>query len=88
MESISSVIYVNPYGPIAVLIYVIILTINIALLIRYPSIKTKIGYILVIAGVFEIVASMAMQFQWTFVIGLATIVCGIVLPTAWTRQAS
>ena len=73
------VIYEYPYKLVLGPSLVIFLAINLALLLKYPSLKSKISGILILIGLAEALATMSLAFLWGFIIGLATLIIGILI---------
>ena len=71
------VIYEYPYKLVLGPFLVILLAINLALLMKYPSLKSKISGVLILIGLAEALATMSLAFLWGFIIGLATLIIGI-----------
>ena len=71
--------YQYPYKFILGPALIIILAVIIALLVKYPSSKKKIGGVLVLAGICEALATLLLAFVLGIFIGIATIIPGIII---------
>ena len=58
---------------------IIILAALIGLLVKYPSSKNTVGGILFLFGFMEILVTLPLAFLWGFLVGLATLIFGIVI---------
>jgi hypothetical protein len=68
-----------PYSLILGPALIIVLAIALALLVKYPSSRGKIGAFLVLLGIAEVYTALHMAFYLGFFIGLGTVFVGIVV---------
>jgi hypothetical protein len=67
---------------------VIILALGLFFLIKYPSARKEIGGILSFAGLMEMLGTLFLAFLWGFLIGLATLIFGIMLAiSSWLIES-
>lgn len=79
MTTLMLVAYQYPYKFILGPALIIVLAVIMALLVKYPSSKKKIGGVLVLVGICETLATLPIAFLWGFFIGIATIIVGIII---------
>jgi hypothetical protein len=73
------VAYNYPYKLVLGPALVMFLVITLALLLKYPSLKSKLSVFLIATGLVELAATMSVAFIWGFFIGVATSAIGVLI---------
>ncbi len=82
MLAIAAVAYVYPFKLYVGPALVITLAVSLALLVRFPALKGKVGATLIVLGVIEAYGTFSLAFLEGFIVALCTLIAGITLDSS------